>query len=623
MDGKSYVGLDYTQPDTIYFSNIVSASSSIKKAFLFFIRYHYPAGASIYKDTPINIRFNNSTISIDSSNIVAHGFFCGLINTPITSEVDYIVKDVTSLALTSGNVLFTPDQVALMIADTSRKLVYNQPCLIILYEDVNLPPINASFLLNTNYNYNPNTYSLNNLNTIINTTDVGLSLWTSNTRNELNFQIDAGAGAFNLGDIFQCNPMFNCSTSSQGSFFYNNSSLFPLDDDNQDAIFDSTDAIANIQSYLPSNINAFNLISSTSGTYRCSNNTLGFFLAYTTPCPASVSKDTSITICKGQNVQLSASTGFTNCNWYPLAGLTDSTIATPIASPQHSTNYIAYVKDAAGCMHTEHTQIIVHGAPEPDTIVTTNAVCGSQLGTLSITPNYHNYGYNYNIGNGTTTDTSITNILPGTYTLTTIDDAGCTFQSNFTITEVNPVTANFSTQTATSSFIAPLYVNFNNNTTGATNYTWYFPTTTTNTCNTNYTFTEAGTYTVTLIAYNNLQQCSDTATKVIIVLPQDTAGIFILNVFSPNGDGVNDMFEVRIKNAELELFEIYDRWGVVIIKNEELKINSNGLISWSGRTTSGIECSAGTYFYVIKIKVDEKYSKEGIKEYKGFITLVR
>ena len=106
-------------------------------------------------------------------------------------------------------------------------------------------------------------------------------------------------------------------------------------------------------------------------------------------------------------------------------------------------------------------------------------------------------------------------------------------------------------------------------------------------------------------------------------ISKDTAGIFIPNVFSPNGDGVNDNFEVRIKNAELELFEIYDRWGVAIIKNEELKINSDGIISWTGRTTSGIECRAGTYFYVIKIKMDEKFSKEGIKEYKGFITLLK
>jgi len=625
-DGVSYNNMEYLQADTIQLQTDIPLTAIIKKAYLFANRGVYQAGLKPKKDNSVTLKFNNNPIIIDSSNIVTNKF--NFDNSNPSGENWITAVDITAYIHAASNILITPCQGCQMLADTSRHYVLINYFLVVLYEDNSMPLTNFAIYLNDKTFSTSFQYLFNNLNPINNNLDVSFSIWSTDTDSHpfdysSNYVLNSSLGNFNLGtlDMYKGNTVW--SEKLPGSFDYKNNSLIGLQDDTPDAFIDSTDALANIKTYLPFNATTFSVTTSGNVIGAGSNIRSGFFLAYTTPCPASITKDTSITICKGQNVQLSASTGFTNYNWYPLAGLTDSTIASPIATPQHSTNYIAYVKDAAGCMHTEHTQIIVHGAPEPDTIVTINAVCGSQLGTLSITPNYHNYGYNYNIGNGTTTDTSITNVLPGTYTLTTTDDAGCTYQNVFSISEVNPVTANFSIQTATSNYIAPLYVSFSNNTTGATNYNWYFPTSTTNTYNTNYTFTDAGTYTVTLIAYSNLQKCADTVSKIITVLAQDTAGIFIPNVFSPNGDGINDVFEVKLKNAELELFEIYDRWGVVIIKNEELKINSNGLISWSGRATSGIECSAGTYFYVIKIKLDSAYSKEGTKEFKGFITLVR
>ena len=623
VDGKNYHGPDYAQADTILFSNTIPSGSIVLKAFLFSNRSIYGVGAKAFKDTEHYLSLNGNSILIDSTNLVTQKFDSNFCNP--SGALWIAAKDVTPFVLSNNNILITPCQMCLIVDDTSRKHLLIDYVLMILYKDSSLPTISTLIYLNNKTYYATVSYNLNNMNPINTLNDVGLSIWNSytGTPNNCNYTLNSTLGNFNLGtlDMYQGNNIY--SNQLFGSFNYHNNTLIGLEDDTPDNFIDSTDALANISTYIANNTNDFTLSTTGNVNKFGTNQRLGFFLAYTTPCPATTSKDTSITICRGQNVQLSASTGFTNYNWYPLAGLNDSSIANPIASPLQSTNYIAYVKDVAGCMHTEHTQIIVHGVPVPDTIVSTNAVCGSQLGTLSITPNYHSYGYTYNIGNGATTDTIITNILPGTYTLTTTDDAGCTYQNYFTINEVNPVNTNFSTQTATSNLIAPLYVNFINSTTGATNYTWYFPTSTINTYNVNYTFTDAGTYTITLIAYNNIPSCADTTNKIITVLPQDTAGIFIPNVFSPNGDGMNDVFEIKIKNASVEVFEIYNRWGVIIIKNEELKINSNGILSWSGRTTSGMECSDGTYFYVIKINLDEKYSKDKTKEYKGFITLVR
>lgn len=92
----------------------------------------------------------------------------------------------------------------------------------------------------------------------------------------------------------------------------------------------------------------------------------------------------------------------------------------------------------------------------------------------------------------------------------------------------------------------------------------------------------------------------------------------IPNIFTPNGDGVNDVLDVKIGNTEVQYFEIYNRWGVLIFKSNITNLTSK-IITWSGRTTSGIECSDGVYYYVVKAK--EKNGKE--LNQKGFITLSR
>lgn len=91
--------------------------------------------------------------------------------------------------------------------------------------------------------------------------------------------------------------------------------------------------------------------------------------------------------------------------------------------------------------------------------------------------------------------------------------------------------------------------------------------------------------------------------------------IKIPNVFTPNMDGVNDVFKASIPN-ELEIgnysLSIYDRYGVLIFETKKARQH------WDGRTTSGLPCSEGTYFYVLQLNV----SSQEI-ELTGFVQLFR
>jgi gliding motility-associated-like protein len=83
------------------------------------------------------------------------------------------------------------------------------------------------------------------------------------------------------------------------------------------------------------------------------------------------------------------------------------------------------------------------------------------------------------------------------------------------------------------------------------------------------------------------------------------------NVFSPNGDGLNDCFSLAlsIKDAKLvtdflpcsDLY-VYDRWGRLVFSS--LEVNSSSC--WDGNTQQGNPCDEGVYFYVYRFKETEK-----------------
>jgi gliding motility-associated-like protein len=103
-------------------------------------------------------------------------------------------------------------------------------------------------------------------------------------------------------------------------------------------------------------------------------------------------------------------------------------------------------------------------------------------------------------------------------------------------------------------------------------------------------------YLITLIV-KDIHNCTDTASKYIDVIP------FIPNVFTPNGDGINDVFMPGFDQ------EIVDRNGMRIYKGNE---------GWDGRR-NGKSSDPDTYFYLIYYN----NSKDKTITRKGYLTLVR
>ncbi|NOQ75329.1 MAG: PKD domain-containing protein [Crocinitomix sp.] len=109
---------------------------------------------------------------------------------------------------------------------------------------------------------------------------------------------------------------------------------------------------------------------------------------------------------------------------------------------------------------------------------------------------------------------------------------------------------------------------------------------------------------VCLVAMNK-NGCTDTTCKIITVF--EPIAFENINVFTPNGDGLNDIFTFDLKSASIDEFYciITNRWGNIMI---ELNDISNG---WDGTNQGGFNCPDGIYFYSYSAITDNGTKLQG------------
>lgn len=89
----------------------------------------------------------------------------------------------------------------------------------------------------------------------------------------------------------------------------------------------------------------------------------------------------------------------------------------------------------------------------------------------------------------------------------------------------------------------------------------------------------------------------------------------IPNVITPNGDGVNDVFEIKGVGFTIKEFYLYNRWGKLVYSN------TNNDVVWNGKQSNG-EIDDGTYFWTLEY-VNNCSKSNGIYEKKGFLTVFK
>ena len=99
--------------------------------------------------------------------------------------------------------------------------------------------------------------------------------------------------------------------------------------------------------------------------------------------------------------------------------------------------------------------------------------------------------------------------------------------------------------------------------------------------------------------------------------------IFVPNIFTPNDNGVNDIFYIKTDgelDVKINYLKIYDRWGNLMFLNED-SLPNNPTEGWDG-TFKGTTINPGVYGYVAEIIITSQ-SVEKTTILKGDITLVK
>ncbi len=358
-----------------------------------------------------------------------------------------------------------------------------------------------------------------------------------------------------------------------------------------------------------SNLNAGNYTISINGG-GCNVNTTTLSISQPPVLVTSLTTS-SYTICRNDILTLnsitSGGTPSYSVNWNSGAINTNSIVV----SPSLTTVYSYTVTDANNCSNTQTVQINVESATAG--FNNSTSTCNSLISFTNTSIGANSINWNFGDAQSSSSNSVTTNnyLSSGNYTVTLIATTlnGCSDTLKKAVNvNVNYLSLDFDF------FIKRIKcydsVLFINKSVGATSYSWIFNNGSISNQNSPTQIFTPGFYQITLIGSNN--SCTDTIEKQINILESNhITDENTPNVFTPNGDGVNDIFDFKVmSNCKDFTFEIMDRWGLSILKMSDKKQNF-----WDGRTTSGEEVSDGTYFYIMNIENGNKL--------KGTVTIFR
>ncbi|MBU6203976.1 MAG: PKD domain-containing protein [Bacteroidetes bacterium] len=330
------------------------------------------------------------------------------------------------------------------------------------------------------------------------------------------------------------------------------------------------------------------------------------------------------TICEGESLQFTyngnAPTTATYL-WQPgngtiLSGSGQGPVSVQYDQP--GITFIGLTVTQGSCVSDLYEMPVeVYPLPSPNIINDYSSSCDSFIVNFSTSANAITYNWDFGNGITATTQNATTSYYSGVYdvTLSLTDANGCS--SSFTspgLIQVypSPVAAFTTTPELTDTIdIENGSITFNNMSVGGNTYNWDFGDGSTSSLfSPTHTYSSPGIYTIELIV-SNILGCSDTAILGPFFL-SPAATIFIPNTFTPNQDGMNDIFRVYGSRLNEGQLLVYNRIGEKVF--ETFDINQG----WDG-TFRGRVLNTGVYVYYCKVKFDSGR----VEELFGDITLIR
>lgn len=382
-------------------------------------------------------------------------------------------------------------------------------------------------------------------------------------------------------------------------------------------------------SWNPTATNSSSLSGLTAGTYHVtitdSKNCIGIdSFQIGQPVELIASLDTILTkdiACHGEQsgsikVNVQGGNGGNTYTWNP-AVTGNSDLANNLAAG----NYLITVIDIKGCQSSiaaviaEPTPLSVDFNPVPDPACAgyeTNFELNNITGGIG--PDY-----SYTIDHGKSYSTfEIAKVTGGDHILTIIDENGCRKDTTFTVNEPAPILVSLPEKLQmnlgdTLRLSPEVQSAFPIN-----NITWS-PAGSVSCVTCDYTFASVITSQYITAVATDVNGC--TGQDSVFLMVDRSRKVFIPNAFSPNKDGINDIFQVFTGPGVegINYIRVYDRYGALVYEINNLPPNENGSSQgWDG-THKGKYCDPGVFTYLSEVKfIDGRTQK-----YFGSVTLVR
>lgn len=281
----------------------------------------------------------------------------------------------------------------------------------------------------------------------------------------------------------------------------------------------------------------------------------------------------------------------------PYAILWSSGDTTARADSLAAGNYTVTVTDANGCSASESITLNERAVPSLSVSITSESCPGANDGTLTVFGELS--GQTFRLGNTPFgTNTFYQDLSPGDYSLEVQDSLGCNQTILFTI---DPATGFFldlpedqTIKLGDSLTLVPL-----TNAPNPEELVWTINGTTV--CTGCPTLTVRPEDAVTVTAFlPDSSACPLEDVTNIGVLHDDL--FYIPNAFSPNDDGINDVFRVYAGPAVTDILRlaVYDRWGGEVFLQENAS-PTDALAGWDGTRPGGLNPTAGVYIYQVEV----------------------
>lgn len=263
------------------------------------------------------------------------------------------------------------------------------------------------------------------------------------------------------------------------------------------------------------------------------------------------------------------------------------------------------ITDANGC--TVQASAIIIGSPllEAEATISATPCHGEAAGAVDLTVSSGTAPFNITWSHGATTE-DLDGLSAGSYTVSIVDAAGCTFQGTYEVQQPAAITFDTLVSSHASGYNVSAFGAQDGSIANAVSggsapylFAWSNGATTESIAG-----LAAGTYSLMVTDANG-------CTATLMVEINEPSDLAMPTAFSPNGDNDNERFVVRgIEAYPKNLFTVVNRWGNVVYERPDYHNE------WAGESNQGGQLPNGTYFVILSIN-------DGSRTLQGYVDLRR